>query len=106
MLRDDSAMNISPAHFREFVMPYDIKILGEFGGGAVHFCGRGDHYIADMTSQYPMLYAINMSQPHLNDMEKIYRCTIDSGILLLGFDRNYAAAVTSDGRNSRGLIYS
>jgi hypothetical protein len=38
----------------------------------------------------PHLTGINLSQPELNDMERIYRCTVDKGIKLLGFAREYA----------------
>jgi hypothetical protein len=67
-------------------MPYDKRLLDTFGGGAVHFCGRGDHYIPDLCS-LEGVYGINMSQPECNDMETIYRATVDRGIPLLGFSR-------------------
>ena len=86
LLRSDSAMNVSPALYREFSMPYDGRLLDTFGGGAVHFCGRGDHYMADLCSLKGM-YGINMSQPEYNDMETIYRHTVDQGIPLLAFSR-------------------
>lgn len=89
MLRDDSAMNLSPALYDAFAAPYDAKVLAHFGGGAVHFCGRGDHYI-ERLSAIPDLTGINMSQPHLNDMEIIYRNTVDKGIKLLAFSYEYA----------------
>ena len=88
MLRDDSAMNLSPQLYREFAAPYDAELLQRYGG-AVHFCGRGDHYI-DILCDLPGLYGINMSQPHLNDMERIYQHTVDKGIPLLAFDRQVA----------------
>ena len=50
----------------------------------MHFCGRGDHYIESLC-KIPGLYGVNMSQPHYNDMEKIYRATVEAGIPLLGF---------------------
>ena len=84
LLRSDSAMNVSPELYREFSMPYDKRLLDTFGGGAVHFCGRGDHYIADLCS-LDGVYGINMSQPEYNDMEIIYRNTVDKGIPLLCF---------------------
>ena len=86
LLRSDSAMNLSPDLYREFSLPYDKRLLDEFGGGAVHFCGRGDHYIPDLCS-LEGVYGINMSQPEYNDMETIYRHTVDKGIPLLGFNR-------------------
>lgn len=91
LLRDDSAMNLSPALYRAFALPYDAQLLAEYGGGAIHFCGRGDHYIRDMAA-IPHLTGINMSQPHLNDMETIYQNTVDRGIPLLGFSRARALA--------------
>ncbi len=89
MLRNDSAMNLSPELYKEFALPYDSKLLEYYGGGAIHFCGRGDHYIETM-SNIPDLYGINMSQPQLNDMEKIYRNTVDKGIKIIDFSRAYA----------------
>ena len=85
MLRDDSAMNLSPELFDEFIKPYDSLILDTFGGGAVHFCGRGDHYI-DSLCTIKGLSAINMSQPEYNDMEKIYKATVDRGIKIIGLN--------------------
>ena len=89
VLRSDSAMNLSPAAYEEYSIPYDKRLLDTFGGGAVHFCGRGDHYIEILCS-LPNVYGINMSQPHLNDMEKIYKATVDKGIKLLAFNADYA----------------
>jgi hypothetical protein len=104
MLRDDSAMNLSPGMFDEFVRPYDQRLLGEFGGGAVHFCGRGDHFIASM-SQMPGLHAVHVSQPELNDMEVIFRQTVDRGINLLGLSRAAAEAALARGRPLHGRVH-
>lgn len=98
MLRDDSAMNLSPEMYEEFGYQYDNILLNRFNGGAVHFCGRGDHYI-NILSQAKKLTAINMSQPHLNDMEKIYNNTVDKGIKIIGFDPNYANRPTGFSSN-------
>lgn len=89
LLRDDSAMNLSPDFYRTFAYPFDAELLDRFDGGMVHFCGRGDHYI-DILANAPKLHGINMSQPELNDMEKIYRHTVDSGIPLLGYSLSRA----------------
>lgn len=104
MLRDDSAMNFSPAMFDEFIRPYDQRLLDEFGGGAVHFCGRGSHYIANM-SQMRGLHAVNLSQPEYNDMEAIYQHTVDKGIKLLGLKREAAEAALAQGRDLHGQVH-
>jgi len=105
MLRDDSAMNISPALFDEFVVPYDQRLLAEFGGGAIHFCGRGDHFIPRM-SRIKGLHAVNLSQPELNNMEIIFANTIDKGINLVDLAPEAAAAARKCGRPLRGRVHS
>ncbi len=104
MIRTDSGMNLSPQIYDEFIRPYDQRLLNELGGGAVHFCGRGSHYIASTCSMNRM-YAINLSQPQLNEMETIYRNTVDKGILLLGFNREYANTALAAGRNLHGAVH-
>ena len=97
-IRDDSAMNLSPEMFSEFIAPYDGRLLRKYGG-IVHFCGRGDHYIEKLAG-LEGLTGVNMSQPHLNDMEKIYACTIDRGIhLCIMADSEVPAPVGHDTRN-------
>jgi len=83
MLRNDSAMNLSPEMYAEFAFPYDNELLEYYGGGCVHYCGRGDHYIGKLCSA-PMLTGINLSQPHLNDMEVIYNDVLKNGKKILG----------------------
>ena len=74
-------MNLSPDLFREFIQPYDTRLLEALGGGAVHFCGTGDHFV-QLLAQTPLLSAVDMSQPHLNNMEKILSALPDQGINL------------------------
>lgn len=101
MLRDDSLMNLPPEVYRQFVRDREERCLVELGGGVVHFCGRGDHFIADLAG-IRGLTGINLSQPHLNDMETIYRHTIDAGIPLLGFAPDAAAGAK---RDLRGRVH-
>lgn len=81
MVRDDSLMNLSPDVYREFVMPHEHRVLEQFDGGAVHFCGKVDHAIDDLTDT-KWLTAVNMSQPELNDMARIHAATIGRGKVL------------------------
>ncbi len=83
--------------------PCEQRCLDACGGGAIHFCGRGDHFIPSMT-QLRGLTGINMSQPHLNNMEIIYQHTVDKGIPLLGLDRKATEAAVAAGRDLHGLV--
>ena len=102
MLRNDAVMNISPDMYREFVEKYDSSIFFYLGGG-MHFCGRGDHYI-DIAAGIKNLSCINMSQPHLNDMEKIYKHTVDRGILIVGMPRAEVDRALASGRPLHGRV--
>ena len=104
MIRDDSAMNLSPRMFARFIAPYDGKLLQEFGGGAIHFCGRGDHYIKQAAALQGM-GTINMSQPEYNDMEKIFASTIDQGINIIGLPRSAADKALAQGRKLHGRVH-
>jgi len=104
MIRDDAATNLSPAMFEEFVRPYDQRLLDTFAGGGIHFCGRGDHFISH-AARLPGVFAINVTQPHLNDVETIFESTIDRGVQLLGFDRQIAEQALGRGRNLRGNVH-
>jgi hypothetical protein len=104
IVRNDAAMNISGAMYREFVKPEDERLINAFGGG-VHFCGKGDHYI-EAVSEIPGLSTINMSQPEYNDMEIIYRNTVDKGIVIIGLPSAAAQEALASGRNLRGRVHS
>lgn len=104
MLRDDSAMNLSPDAFCEFIEPYNQRLLDRFGGGATHYCGCGDHWIGRVPEMRGV-YGVNLSQPHLNDMEKVYRHTVDRGIVLLGLQRETADEAVAQGRDLHGLVH-
>ncbi len=104
MLRDDSAMNLSPRMFKKYIAPYDGRLLKEFGGGAIHFCGRGDHYIAQ-AAELEGMATINMSQPEYNNMETIFEHTVDKGIAIIGLPREAAEDALARGRNLHGRVH-
>ncbi len=104
MLRDDSAMNLSPRMFARFIAPYDGRLFAELGGGALHFCGRGDHYIRQ-AAELPGLTTINLSQPEYNDMDVIFDHTVDQGLNIVGLPREAADAAQARGRRLRGRVH-
>ena len=40
---DDDAVLMSPGTYKEFVVPYNSRILKAFGGGCIHYCGNATH---------------------------------------------------------------
>ena len=82
LLRNDSLVNLSPAMYEEFVKPWDERILEEFGGGAIHYCGRATHCVPGMCDS-PNLTGLQVSQPHLNDLDVLFDHTLDGNVVLL-----------------------
>lgn len=87
MLRDDSSVMLALKHYKEFVKPYDEALLKCFGGG-IHYCGRGDQFVASMC-QSENMYAIHSSQPHLNDVEAFVEAAVSSGLVVLGLPEKH-----------------
>lgn len=84
MLRNDTPVMISSEQYREFVKPYDQRVLDVFGG-CVHFCGSGKPFLDDMaTSEH--LYALNMSQPDWNDMDAFWALCQEHRVVVLEMD--------------------
>lgn len=104
MLRNDSAMNLSPDFYLEYSVPYDTRILDYYGGGCMHFCGRGDHFIDHLTA-IPSLYGFHLSQPHLNDMDKVYAAAIRNGKKMLMLQRETAESYAARPDAVRGMIH-
>jgi hypothetical protein len=50
------------------------------------------------------LHAVQLSQPECNDMERVYRATIDKGIRLLDLRRDAAEQALEAGRDLRGMV--
>lgn len=102
-VRDDSAMNLSPEMYERFISPYNDEVLSHFGGGAIHSCGRVDHFSPHLRSM-KYLRAFNMSQPEYNDMEIVYRNTVDKGLPVVGLDRRTVDEALAAGRDLHGLV--
>jgi len=95
MLRDDTPVMLSPAQYEEFVKPYDQRVLDVFGG-CIHFCGRGDHWIASMAASRN-LYGVNLSQPDWNNMEIVWQATRQRRIVVLDLLEQYLPPGTRAG---------
>lgn len=104
MLRDDSGTNFSRRMYEKFILPYDQRLLNEFGGGAIHFCGKGDHFIT-LLGEMHGLHAVQLSQPHLNDMSKVYQHTVDRGIKLIGLDYSAVEQAIQAGIDLKGQVH-
>lgn len=44
-ISDDDSTILSPKLYREFVVPYNSRVLSAFGGGTLHYCGNAGHQL-------------------------------------------------------------
>lgn len=56
---DDDSVLMSAATYKEFVVPYNSRILKEFGGGCVHYCGNSTHHAENFLNTEGLL-ALNI----------------------------------------------
>lgn len=99
MLRDDTAVLLSADQYRDFIQPYDQQVLDVFGG-CIHFCGRGDHFVPEMVKSHH-LYGLNITQPELNDMTRIWDLCQARRIVLLDLDEHYLPPMVRTGVSIR-----
>jgi len=71
LIREDSAINISAAMYREHVAPHTARVLRELGGGGVHCCGDITH-LAEEFLRLPDSRAIDLGQPEHNNIDALY----------------------------------
>lgn len=57
-ISDDDCIAVSAEHYRRFVVPYNGRVLQEFGGGSIHFCGTAEHQIENLRDT-PGLVSVN-----------------------------------------------
>ena len=71
LLRDDSAIMVSPRMYRKQIAPHDEWVLREMGGGGIHSCGNFMHHVGAML-ELPSIQCLDFGQSPLNDMDAIY----------------------------------
>ena len=82
LLREDSAIMLSPRMYREQVAPHDEGVLRELGGGGVHSCGNVTQHAVEYLA-LPSAQCLDLGQPELNDLDKLYALARERCIPLL-----------------------
>jgi len=68
-IADDDCTQISSEMYKEFVVPYNSKVLNAFGGGTIHFCGSARHQINNFLETDGLKGINNFC---MGDFEQIY----------------------------------
>lgn len=86
---EDAPTNISPSAYLEFCRPYNERALAEFGGGWIHYCGRG-HQILPHILDTPGVYGVNFGNPEMQDLSALYAEARKRGIGIISWNRPLA----------------
>lgn len=70
-ISDDDAVIISADLYKEFVLPYNEKILKYFDGGIIHFCGNGNQHIENFLSMKYLRGINNFALGRWEDLLKL-----------------------------------
>lgn len=81
---EDAPTNISGAGYLEFCRPYNERILAEFGGGWIHYCGAG-HQIMPHILDTPGVHGINFGNPDMQDLDAVYDLAGERGIGIISW---------------------
>lgn len=68
---DDDVVAVSAGHYREFVRPYNERLLAAFGGGSMHFCGSARHQIDTITGSKGLTAVNNFCMGDFGQIEAL-----------------------------------
>ena len=81
LIRNDSAILMSPRDYRNMVAPMDALLLKAVGGGSIHFCGNGEHLVDPML-EIPGLKGFDFGQSTMMDFDRIYSVCRERNVVI------------------------
>ena len=82
LVRNDSAILMSPEMYAHQVAPHDACVLNAMGGGGIHACGgMGPHIPVFL--DVPACLCLDIGQPELNDLDRAYALGKEKQIALI-----------------------
>jgi hypothetical protein len=82
---DDDAVLMSPGTYKEFVVPYNARILKTFGGGCLHYCGNATHQAENFLNTEGLLAINNYSLYGLRAFREL-KSKLEGRIVLFACD--------------------
>ncbi len=82
LIRNDSAIMISPDMYAGQVAHHDEFVLREMGGGGIHSCGKIDFNVPEVFN-LPSLKCFDFGQSYLNDLDPLYGLAKEKKIPLI-----------------------
>lgn len=81
LLRNDSAVLVSPSAYETMISEHDARIAGALNGIAIHFCGDGSHQVGNWLA-LAQVRGLDFGQADLMDQDRLYREAREFGLTL------------------------
>jgi hypothetical protein len=92
-ISDDDSVIINTDHYREFVVPYNSRVLKAFGGGCIHYCGTATQHIESYVNTEGLTAVNNLNLDDLEAAAKMREALRSKGIAYMACD-----FIPTDGR--------
>jgi uroporphyrinogen-III decarboxylase len=111
-ISDDDAVIINTDHYREFVVPYNSKVLKAFGGGCIHYCGNATQHIENYANTEGLTALHNLNLDDIEAAAQMKNAVQKKGITYFACDfiptdermENYYRELIAAMGDQRGLI--
>jgi uroporphyrinogen-III decarboxylase len=85
-ISDDDSVIMGPELYRQFVLPYNSRILKAFDGGAIHFCGNSNQHIDNYLHTEGLTAINNFTMDDPAAAAKIKNALTAKGIVYMACD--------------------
>jgi hypothetical protein len=82
LVRNDTAVMISPDLYESIVSPADELVLKQCSGGGIHSCGKFDQLIPSFF-QLDSISSIDFGESYMNDVDAIYKEAVKKRVPLV-----------------------
>ncbi len=95
-MSDDDCVIFGPELYREFVVPYNSRVLKAFGGGAIHYCGTATQHIDNYLATDGLTAIQNLHLDDIDGAATMRHALADKGIVYMAADFNVADEYIED----------
>ncbi|HEB32834.1 MAG TPA: hypothetical protein ENI15_18470 [Spirochaetes bacterium] len=85
-LADDDSVIIGTEHYKEFVVPYNSRLLKAFGGGCIHYCGNSTQHIDNYLNTEGLTVVNNLNLDDIKAAAKMREALRKKGIAYMACD--------------------
>ncbi len=87
-MSDDDCVIFGTDLYKEFIVPYNSRVLKAFGGGSIHYCGTATQHIDNYLATDGLTSIHNLNLDNLDEAAKMRHALAEKGIVYMTADFN------------------